>query len=287
MIDVVTLNYNDAKTTIDFVKSIENYACVKNIVIVDNKSTDDSIELLKDIQNDKISVVENSRNGGYGSGNNLGIRWLSDNKKSKYILLSNPDVAVAENVLIQLESFLKDNTDYVIASPFMLDSKGFRQYNTAFRIPSLIEYVCSLEILMSKFTKTFYYKDILDESANLKTVGAVSGSLFMMNVDKMLKYGMYDENIFLYCEEIVLGLKFREAHQKIALLPQSSFIHNHSVSINKSFKSILARHRLLMDSKLYVIRKYFKANRLIYSFAWLISKISLFEVSLMSFIRRQ
>ena len=287
MFDVVTLNYNDAKTTIDFVKSIEKYACVENNVIVDNKSTDGSLELLKKIQSDKINVVENYRNGGYGSGNNLGIRWLNDNKNSKFVLLSNPDVAVAEDVLIQLESFLKEKTDYAIASPFMLNSKGVRQYNTAFRIPSLVEYVCSLEILVSKLIKPFYYKDVLDEKSNMKTVGAVSGSLFMMNVEKMLKYGMYDENIFLYCEEIVLGLKFREAHQKIALLPQLSFIHNHSVSINKSFESIVARHRLLMDSKLYVIRKYFKTNGFVYCIAWLLSKISLFEVSLMSFIRRK
>lgn len=287
MIDVVTLNYNDAKTTIDFVKSIENYGCVKNIVIVDNKSTDDSLELLKNIQSDRISIIENTRNGGYGSGNNLGIRWLSDNKKSKFILLSNPDVVVAENVLVQLESFLENNTDYVIASPFMLNTEGIRQYNTAFRIPSLIEYVFSLEMLVSRFLKPFYYKDILDESSSLKTVGAVSGSMFLMNADKMLTYGMYDENIFLYCEEIVLGLKFRESHQKIALLPKLFFIHNHSVSINKSFRSIVAKHRLLMESKLYVIRRRFKANHLICCFAWVLSKISLLEIFLISLVRRK
>ena len=63
MIDVLTLNYNDALTTISFVKSIENFSCVKNILIVDNHSSDDSLERLLEIESEKIHVVQTEKNG--------------------------------------------------------------------------------------------------------------------------------------------------------------------------------------------------------------------------------
>lgn len=285
MIDVVVLNYNDAETTILFVESVKNFNCVNHILVVDNKSTDDSFEKLQTLKSDKVVVVQTDHNGGYGAGNNFGIRYLREYYSSEYILLSNPDVIVAEDVLSELEFFLRDNQDYAIVAPFMLDSKGVRMYNTAFRVPSMGEYILSLEILFSKFVKSFYYKGIVDEKSDLKTVGSVSGSMFLMNAEKMLKYGMFDENIFLYCEEMVLGLKLKNCNQKVALLPHLSFVHNHSVSISKSYKSIVSKHKLLMRSKLFVIKNYFKANKFTYGLAFLLSRISILEVWLMSAVR--
>lgn len=285
MVDVLVLNYNDAETTISFVKSVENFCCVDKILVVDNCSTDSSFGKISDLQSEKILVVKSSRNGGYGAGNNLGIRYLAESCKSKYILLANPDVIVSEKTLQALECFLSKNRDYAVVAPFMLDTNGVKQYNTAFRIPSKWEYIFSLEILTSKYIKSFYYPEIEKISCGKMDVGAVSGSLFMMNVDDMLKYGMYDENIFLYCEEIVLGLKFQRAHKGIALLTNYNFIHNHSVSINKSFKTAIEKHKLLMQSKLYVIKRYFHAKGIVFLLAFLLSRVSLLEVRIWTFIR--
>ncbi|SHH27745.1 Glycosyltransferase, GT2 family [Fibrobacter sp. UWH9] len=285
MFDILVLNYNDSSTTINFVKSVKEYACVEHILIVDNKSTDDSFHRLTSFKLGKIDVVQCEKNGGYGAGNNFGIRYLRENYKSDYILLCNPDVLIDEQTCNEMEIFLRNYSDYAIVAPFMLDSSKKKMYNTAFRIPSVYEYVMSLEMIFSKFFKPFYYSKMELDNVTCKDVGAVSGSLFMMNVAHMLQYGMYDERIFLYCEEMVLGLKLKKAGLKTALLPNLSFVHNHSVSISKSFKTLLSRHRLFMSSKLFVVKEYFKADKLVLFIAHILSWISLLEVRLISSMR--
>ena len=187
-------------------------------MVVDNCSKDNSVKNIKKYKNHKIDIIVSDKNGGYGYGNNLGINYLVEHYSSKYILLSNPDIIVDEETINKMENFLQKNTDFVIVAPFMLDSNGKKQFNTAFRIPGKMEYILSLDMLISKLKKSFYYKNIEQEKGEYKQVGSVSGSMFLMNAEKMTKYGMYDENIFLYCEEIVLGLKMKKNNQKIALL---------------------------------------------------------------------
>ena len=277
MIDILVLNYNDAQTTICFVNSIKNYSCVRKILVVDNHSTDNSLNELKNIQSDKIIVADSGKNAGYGAGNNFGIRYLKERFDSEYILLSNPDVIVKENVLVELENFLRNKSDYAISAPFMLNSKEEKQYNTAFRIPSKWEYILSINSLITKLTNSFYYKNITAELKNVKDVGAVAGSMFLMRTKDMINYGMFDENVFLYCEELILGIKLQNANRKIALLTNNSFIHNHSVSINKTYKSSKEKKSLLMKSKLYVIRHYYKANIIEYFIAIILAKLSIAE----------
>ena len=115
----------------------------------------------------------------------------------------------------------------------------------------------------------------------------VSGSMFMMNAKEMLKHGMYDENIFLYCEEISLAIKLKKAGKKTALLPRQYFIHNHSVSISKSYGTEIKRHRLLVNSKLYVIKQWYNASIVTYVLALIMSRISLVEIGLWSLVHKR
>lgn len=286
MIDILVLNYNDAPTTIRFVNSVKDFSCVRYILVVDNHSTDESRTVLKKIQNEKIIVVDSGKNGGYGFGNNYGIKLLQSEYNSEYILLSNPDVVVEESVLVELEIFLRNNNEYAIAAPFMLDTKGEKQFNTAFRIPSKWEYIFSIDLLISKLKGSFYYKNIEKETSEVIDVGAVTGSMFFMRVKDITECEMYDENVFLYCEELILGKRLASIGKKIALLTRISFVHNHSVSISKTYKTLFSKQRLLMQSKMYVIKHYYDANLFDYFIAWLFFKLSFFEVFLIGVIKR-
>lgn len=285
MIDVLTLNYNDSESTLFFVDHIKNYACISHILIVDNKSTDDSILRLKKIESEKVILISNTCNAGYGSGNNLGIQYLKKSYNSNYILLANPDTIVDEDCLIKLESFLTSHKDYAIVAPTMLDCNKKVQYNTAFKIPSLWTYILSFDLFYQKVFKPYYYPDI-NKDETRKDVDAVSGSMFMMNTDNMLRYGMFDEQVFLYCEELILGIKLKRSKIKTALLRDSFFIHNHSVSIPKTYKSISSKRKLMMDSSLYVLKKYYKASFFAYLVGFVIAKLSILEVSIISLIKR-
>lgn len=287
MIDILVLNYNDAVTTTSFVNSVRDYSCVRKILAVDNHSKDDSMECLKALEDDKVLVVDSGENKGYGAGNNFGIRYLYEHFNSEYILLCNPDVIIEEQVCEKLEDFLRTYDDYAIAAPFMLNAKLQHQCNTAFFIPKTYQYIMSLSIVLKKFICSFDCGNLAEQSdETVYDVGAVSGSLFMINVSKMLQYGMFDENIFLYCEEIVLGAKMGAAHQKIALLPKLTFVHNHSVSISKSYNTLLKKHRLYLKSKVYVINKYFRPNFFEKILVYTLKKVSMFEIYLISLERK-
>lgn len=282
---VLVLNYNDYETTETFVCSVIDYDTVEHIVVVDNKSTDDSFVKLKALEGEKVDVISSASNLGYGGGNNLGIRYIVSKYSPKRILLCNPDVIIEENVILSLDKFLENQKEYGIAAPFMLSSNGEKAFNTAFRVPRKWEYIFSIGLLTSKFVKSFYYPNITNAKDEFLDVGAVAGSLFMMDVEKMLEHGMYDENIFLYCEETVLSLKMQKANIKTALLPNLSFVHNHGVTINKSYSNPVKKQKVFLKSKLYVIKKYYDANLFEYSIAVIMKGISLLEVSVWNLLR--
>ena len=77
----VILNYNDAETTEKLVIQNAHYDVLRQNIVVDNASTDDSLERLRKLESDanasqscKVRVISADHNGGYGSGNNLGVR---------------------------------------------------------------------------------------------------------------------------------------------------------------------------------------------------------------------
>ena len=286
MVDVLVLNYNDSSTTIDFVNLIKKYKIVRKILVVDNCSTDDSVNIIKKITDDKIEILVSNINGGYGYGNNFGINYLINKYKSEYILLANPDTIIEEKTIINMLSFLKNNSAYSIVAPYMKNNNGVKQLNTAFKIPGKIEYIMLLSLFYSIVTKSNFYKNLDKLDSPFLEVDAVSGSLFMFKASDMKKYGMYDENIFLYCEELLLGIKMKNNGKKIALLLKDSFIHNHSVSISKSYKSDISRRKLLLKSQLYVLKKYYKCNNVEFALANIIASWSIVESFFITLLKK-
>lgn len=281
MIDLLILNYNDADTTIDFINNVKGYSVVEHILVVDNCSTDNSYDRLKKLEDKKICVIAAPRNGGYGFGNNYGMHYLAREYRSQYVLQCNPDVIVNEKVLQSLEQFLITHPDYAIAAPFMLDKEGKKVPYAAFPLATKWQYILSLDIVLDKFLPLNVYEDLIEDTDSYKTVDAVAGSLLMYDLKKMMYIGMYDENIFLYCEEMSLGLKLKAAGYKTALLLHQTFIHNHSVSINKTYKSGFSKRKLLVKSKLYVIQHFYKASNIEYFIAYILSKLSFLEIILL------
>ena len=287
MIDVLILNYNDADTTVSLLNKIVDFQNIERICVVDNSSTDNSFEVLKKFRHEKVCVIDSGKNGGYGYGNNFGIRFMIKEYNSKYILLCNPDVIFDDETVLTLESFLKSHEGYIIAAPFMLNKERVRQSSTAFSVDNCFKYILSTGMIMSKIIKPDQYQDLHKRNDEYIDVGAVAGSLFLFDAEKMLLHGMYDENIFLYCEERVLGIKCKNAGYRIALLPNITYIHNHSVSINKILKSEIAKRRIMNRSRLYVIKEYYKANFLTLGIAKLFLGISILELSILSIIRNK
>ncbi|SMG22671.1 glycosyltransferase family 2 protein [Fibrobacter sp. UWB13] len=261
-ISCVILNYNDVSTTIKLVERIKNYTIIDFLVVVDNCSTDDSWSLLQCCKNDKVHVIQSPKNGGYGAGNNLGLHYSSDVLNVDYSIIANPDVFFDEDCV---EKFLKTFLDE--QSVAVVSARQSNSPDCAWKNCTTLQYVLATSLFFEVWLKIRSYPKKYFKDKESVTVFAVPGSLLMVDLKKMLKYGMYDEEFFLYYEEPVLAHKFDDAGLKTVLRLDCSYQHNHHVSISKTYRRWSQQHAVLLKSADLFLRKYKKANALQMTFA--------------------
>ncbi len=258
----VILNYNDYKTTVSLVNSIVNFNSIDYIVVVDNKSTDNSFFELKKIESNKVHLILADFNGGYGYGNNLGVLYSFNKLNAEYTLIANPDVYFSEKTVLKLRKILHEIKDAGISAPVPVKPSGQHQKRPAWMLPTITQEVLSASILISKlFSINFEYKNSYFLENDLCIVDVVQGSLLMVKTNIMTQFGMYDQEFFLYGEEQVIAKKFKENGYKTFLLTSEEYIHDHSTSINKSYKNLIKKRILLFKSKLLYLEKYMKVNK--------------------------
>lgn len=267
----VIVNYNDYKTTYNLIKNIEDYSCVDEIVIVDNDSKDNSYEELLKLQNKKITILKNNSNKGYGSGINLGSRYLIDKYHKCNIIISNPDIVIEnEQVIFKLVKTL--SLDVAVVAPIIKEhvgySKGWKQPTPWIDILSNI--VCIHEKVKQKYLlypKEHYKNKIVD-------VDIVSGCFFLIRSDALKQINFFDENVFLYYEENILSTKLKQNNLKTVINTEVEVFHNHSVTIDKNINKI-NKYKILKKSQMYFEKKYNSANIIEVFLLWITSKITL------------
>lgn len=251
MTGLVVVNYNDYRNTIDFINSIKNYNIIDKIIIVDNCSTDNSFINLKRIVNDKIVLLKNSSNKGYGSGINIGSKYMIDNFGIKNIIVSNTDIIIkSENDIVKMIKYLKD--DVALVGPNVLENGGV---NRGWKIPSVWDDVLlNIPIIHRKLRKKLLFYNDLCFKGKTTVVEALSGCFFIIRADALHSVGFYDENIFLYYEENVIGTKLKNNNYKSLIINDVNVIHNHSVTIDNSM------NRIRKFKELKKSQKYFHKN---------------------------
>ena len=257
-INCVILNYNDADTTMGLVREICGYQALDRIVIVDNASTDDSWDKLEAlvVENSKIDVLRAEKNGGYGAGNNLGVRYAVEKNGADHVLIANPDVKFSEKCLKALSGVLARHKELAVAAASMEDATYGTERN-GWKLHGFWGELFAMgpisRRLLGKFLK---YPESHFEGKKAVYVDAVHGSMLMVDGKKFLDAGGYDEGVFLYQEETVLASRLKAKGYKTVLLLNQKYLHEHSVSISKSFKGQMDRQRLRNTSVLYYMKKY-------------------------------
>ena len=279
-VSCVVVNYNDAETTIELINSIYSFDSLHKIIIVDNHSSDDSIDRMTMLVDEKVVLLKNSNNGGYGAGNNIGIKYAIEEVGSKYCIIANPDIIFTNDVVKKMKSFLEKHPSYAIVSPKQKGSDDLAWKETGIIGDQLYNSV----LLNKLFRPRYYPKDHYNnEFAN---VFAVPGCFLMVRTKAMADIGMYDEEFFLFEEEKVIGTKMRNAGWKSAIITNCEYIHNHSVSIKKTFSSYAKRKKLVLKSNALYVRKYLKANRVQQFFIAVYHKLLIGECYLLSIVIR-
>lgn len=252
---VVILNYNDSLQTIHMTSQYRKRNDIQYIVIVDNKSTDDSFEKLRKLRNERIFVIKADNNNGYAAGNNLGIRFIEKNLSDvEYILISNPDIELTEFDMDACVSHLKNDSRLALISPRIktLDGRVLRGWNC----PTYSTMMYEL-LIRPIFKKMYRTRDVLDKTIDVICYQeCLSGCFFVTSLSTMREIGYFDENTFLYGEESILGFKIKKNNMYCGILMSQEVVHLESISINKSIKSKKNKLDILKNSRLYYMEKY-------------------------------
>lgn len=260
MIGAVILNYNTAEHTIACVESIRKWNSEPlRIVVVDNASTNDSVERLRsylETNNGAFELVVSEKNGGYAQGNNIGLKLLDADDAVTELLVLNNDVLFTQDMLPALKSFLDSHPDAGVVSPLLYCRDGRTVDNTCARKDCTIReivwtyllYFTNIMGILSGFSSR---RKILLANPDLLNAPEVeielpSGSCFMIRKDLFSEIGFFDPNTFLYYEENILYRKLLKAGKQSYLLPSVACIHlggettnkvSHSASYMKSSKA--------------------------------------------------
>ena len=255
---IVIVNYNDYKTTKRLIDNIRDYKVFDKIVIVDNKSSDNSLKELKKLENKRIVVIDSGENKGYSYALNVGCKYLIDKYKECKIIVSNSDIIIqSENDIKDLFELVKGKN--VIVGPTIIEGNNL---NRGWILPKPMDDVAmNILGLYKKYQKrhliyqdSYYNKDI-------SKVGTVSGCFFAISSKHLEEMGYFDENVFLYYEENIMGIKTKKLGKNIIVCNNVDVIHDHSVSIDKSLKRI-KKYDILKTSQEYFEKKYNGASKI-------------------------
>lgn len=258
MIGMVIVNYNDYETTKRLLDNVKGYKILKEIVVVDNKSTDDSLINLQKIKNKKITIIDSGNNKGYSYALNVGCKYLIEKYRELNIVISNSDIIIdSENDIKDLNSYISNKN--VIVGPTIIQGNDL---NRGFKIPTSWQDIKQNIVFFGKrvlakelsYPDNYYHKDI-------SKVDTVSGCFFMISSKHLEEMGYFDENVFLYYEENIMGIKTKKLGKNIIVCNNVDVIHDHSVSIDKSLKRI-KKYDILKTSQEYFEKKYNHASKL-------------------------
>lgn len=238
-LSIIIVTYNSEKDIFDCLKAVFKHNDLGDeleVIVVDNASAgfEAMRKEIEDAYGEKVVVVSNSKNGGYGQGNNVGIRLSSSDK----FLIMNPDVRIVMPMFAKVADTL-GNEDIALCGFTSMENEN--QRNNSFYYTHTT----------SAFRKVFLRKKLQTDDFQYKRM-FLSGACFAMRKDIFEKIGMFDENIFLYGEENDIHFRLKEMfpEKKMVFLKELRYIHP---SANERDKNKEYRHS--MRSAAYFYKK--------------------------------
>lgn len=236
---VVSLNYRTAEMTLRSMRAALQAmdGLDAELVVVDNASGDGSFERITQAvatedwaRGASIRIVQSGVNGGFGAGNNVGIRaGMSDESAPDYVYLLNSDAFPAPDAIKLLYDHLESHPEAGLAGSYIHGEAG-DPHVTAFRFPSVWS---ELEGAMrfGPVSRLLAGKSVpIGVPEATRRVDWLAGASIMMRQDVLDEIGLFDEVFFLYFEETDLCLRAARAGYETHYVRDSEVAHIGSVS---------------------------------------------------------
>lgn len=227
------------------------------IIVVDNGSIDGTIQLLNK-KYPRVIKILNKNNLGYGKANNIGIKKA----KGKYILLLNSDILVLENSIDKLFEFVQSHPKAFIGAR-LINEDGTSQASCGpmYTLP---------RVFLMLFAKGDAWGATRTSPHETVKTDWVSGACIIAEKESFLEVGLFDEDIFMYMEEIEFLYRAKLKAFKILFFFEAKFIHIGAASsgdkkepvinIYKGLLYFYHKHRSIIEEQILTVMLYLKAR---------------------------
>jgi len=220
------------------------------VIVLDNQSKDDSIKMLEQLSNryKELSFIKSDQNLGFAKGNN----FLVKKSQGEYLLFLNSDIIVLDQAIEKLY-------DYYLANEKRINFLGGKLYNKDMsEQPSCGPFFSLPVVFGTLFLRGNHWRLTRHSPHRTKKVDWVSGACLMTNRQSFQKTGGFDEEIFMYMDEVDLLYRANKKSLTTFFYPQSKFVHLGSASSHKRTYPIVQTYQGLV----YFYRKHHSKTKL-------------------------
>jgi len=279
-VSIIIVNYNVKDLVDNCITSVYKASEGYNIEIffVDNHSVDGSVKLISE-KYPAVKIIPNKKNIGFAKANNIALKQAT----GKYILILNPDTVLEEGTFDKLIKFVEEEKNVgavsskLILKDGSLDSACRRSFPTlSAAIPRMLglSKIFPKSKLFAKYNLTY-----LDEN-EITEVDAICGAFMFIPKVVLDKVGLFDEEYFMYGEDIDLCFKIKKAGYKIFYYPKIITVHLKGESTKKTKLSYVNNFYGAMSI---FVRKNFKDSSRI--LIWIL-QFGIFYRSSFSYLKR-
>lgn len=216
------VNYNAGKYLIKCLSSLKEVGSEIDfdVYVVDNDSTDGSIKEAQKMF-PQFNFIQNTENLGFGKAHNLVLKKA----KTPYVLTLNPDCEVLTGTLKYMVNFMDKNSDVGISTCRIEKADG------SLDIASHRGFPTPWASFLYFFFKNDRLYHLTDRPMNkIHEIDSGVGAFLLIRNSTLGKIGYFDEDYFLYAEDIDLCFRVKEAGQKVMYVPEVKIIHAKGIS---------------------------------------------------------
>jgi GT2 family glycosyltransferase len=239
-ISIAIVTYNNATIIADALAALlaimDDDVAVSQLLVIDNHSTDTTIAVLQpDLMDERISLIENTTNYGFGAGHNQAIKQTD----ATYHIICNPDIVINGNTIPAMLAYLDQHPNIGILSPKLMNVDGSLQPNNH-KHPTLLDLALRrlapawLKARLKKRMDAYLLLDVGYDA--VCDVPFLSGAFMICRTEVLKQVAGFDERYFLYFEDADLCRKVQAAGYRTVYFPDASVIHHWERAAYKSWR---------------------------------------------------
>jgi GT2 family glycosyltransferase len=260
-IAAIVITYNDGYKFKEWVEHHQTYKDeLYKHIIVDNGSASEYLNLVEANFTESF-IIKRSSNGGCTGAYNDGIKLALSDPKVDAIMLIGNDMKLENGGVNDLSRFLGSDDCFGMVAPILL-SKDSQMID---------DFGC--EVSRSLYMNAYDVgKNVSDTLVKQRIVGSVTGGMNLARREFYEKVGLQDEKLFMYSDEVDIAIRAEQEGFKMAVTREVKSWHQH-INPNNGNNRALYTFYLISRNKMYLARKHFGFNRIIYVLGFLFSRI--------------